>query len=158
MRNFLWNLYMGNCYSCILYIRYCLDCYGGRYFGRRWMSIGILNKLSFKKFFMIIYHLFFFTLIVGPFLPPLGSNASPSSSSESKFLDISQNSFDPNLKSLCGWALYQKIWSSNLLDFALLWITGPYNFSHDEASNILHDEPSHYFTPPQFLLRRTLFA
>lgn len=56
------------------------------------------------------------------FLDLLGSYAS-SSSSDPILFDISQNSFEPNLK--LGWpsALYQYIWSFNLFDLALLFIT-----------------------------------
>ena len=53
------------------------------------------------------YHLFFFTLIRGPFFCAVGSNVS-SSSSEPISFDISQNSFDPNLKSLCDQLLYTR--------------------------------------------------
>ena len=82
------------------------------------MYLCILDK--YITLFVYYYHLFFFTFISGPFLCiDEGSYDSPSSSSESISLDISQNSAEPSLKLLWALALYQNICSSSLFDFAL---------------------------------------
>lgn len=76
--------------------------------------------LLFVAFFTFIFKTFF--------LPAFGSYAS-SSSSEGICLDISQNSLEPSLKLACDSALYQKIWSDNLLLYELLLMTRHSKFS-----------------------------
>jgi len=94
-------------------------------------------KQDWKALFLTCYadwrsafhHLLFFTLILGPFLPEFLGSYDSSSSSECRSLEISQNSLEPNLNGPCCCALYQKICSCSLLDFALLLITKHSKFS-----------------------------
>ena len=57
--------------------------------------------------FLAVYHFVFFTVIGFVFFFPFVGSYASSSSSSAIFFEISQNSFDPNLKSGRSCALYQ---------------------------------------------------